>query len=201
MKMIISKKLKYIFIDAPKTGTRSLNRILVDKFYGKHKGDHKYIIPKNCEDYFKFMVLRNPYSRIVSAWWSTTQRGKDKYGWIKKAKGKKDLKTIIKLFANTKYKHKINHGQKQKIYYDVGIDQILSFENLEDDFNTLPFINEKIKLPKLNKTYNKRKPYYHYMTDKAIKIINKYYKEDFEIGNYKIYKNKKEMLSDINENI
>ena len=200
--MIISQKLKYVFLEVPKTGTRSIDKILIKYFYGKETKGHGYILNKRYKNYFKFMVIRNPYSRIVSTWWSTTQRGKDRYNWIKEAKGKSDLETILKLFINSKIKHKINHAEKQKCYYDAGVNKILRFEYLEKDFNTLPFIKEYIKLPKLNKTYNKRKSYCYYMNDKIIKIINDYYKEDFKIGNYKIYKNKKEMMKDIqNESI
>ncbi len=83
--MLISHKHKFITIDIPKTGTRSLRETLVpldvvdvvgDPFIGKSPFyQHGSIIEANevfkqlgwnIDDYFKFSTVRNPWRRYVS---------------------------------------------------------------------------------------------------------------------------------------
>lgn len=75
--MLISHKYKFVTIDIPKTGTKTMRKTFnpfID-FCGKGKDQHMDII--KCkkvfsniglpfEDYFKFCIVRNPWGRYVS---------------------------------------------------------------------------------------------------------------------------------------
>ena len=75
--MLISHKYKFLTIDIPKTGTKTIRVTLAGSFdfVGKDKNQHMGI--KKCkkffidngftfEDYFRFSIVRNPWSRYVS---------------------------------------------------------------------------------------------------------------------------------------
>ena len=119
--MLISHKHKFITIDIPKTGTRTLRETLrsvgsVD-FYGK-AGDSNHFFYQHgniigCEkgfkdrgwdfdDYFKFSVVRNPWRRYVSLllykinkakqYRNYTEEERENCSPIKKKQGKHCLK-------------------------------------------------------------------------------------------------------------
>ena len=75
--MLISHKYKFLTVDIPKTGTKTLRETLVGSFdfVGKDKNQHmgikkckKFFIDNGLpfEDYFKFSIVRNPWHRYAS---------------------------------------------------------------------------------------------------------------------------------------
>lgn len=195
--MLICHSKKFVFLAVPKTGTRSIYHLLKNKFNCSQKRDHTINIPSRCKNYYKFMTVRNPYSRLVSAWWSTVKRPKmlktDRYHWIKKANGNTDFESILKAYIKYGDTYLLNHAIKQSAYFNVGVDKVLRFEYLEKDFNTLPFIKPPTKIPLKNQTYRDREPFYKYHSNTTIKLINEYYSQDFKIGNYVKYENLTEL--------
>lgn len=72
--MIICEKHKWIFIRNPKTGSRSLSKFLLEKFDSYEYGTyHSLSVPEKCSDYKIYIVIRNPFSRAVSAWMHVRQ--------------------------------------------------------------------------------------------------------------------------------
>jgi hypothetical protein len=85
---VISKEHKFIFFQNPRTGSTMLEKVLIDEFDGrlfpepknqtekmsyKHLTYNqlltkKYITKKELDQYFKFVTVRNPYSKVVSDW-------------------------------------------------------------------------------------------------------------------------------------
>jgi hypothetical protein len=81
--MVYSHEKKYIFLRNPKTGSRSMQRILRKhgsgiNGRGPHLQPHKIIrqLGEDCwNDYFKFVFVRNPWDHFVSIWFWYKHRG------------------------------------------------------------------------------------------------------------------------------
>ena len=73
--MIISDKRRFVFVGTPKAATQSLFPWLVEQFEGRQVGMHTRKLPAGTEGYFVWSVVRNPYARAVSMWWSVTGQG------------------------------------------------------------------------------------------------------------------------------
>lgn len=194
--MIVSKKYNFVFTAIPKTGTRTICRVLMDNYDAHSVGnEHGQIMPVGCKDMYSFVVTRNPYDRAISMWWSTcvreqTGQGKD----FKKYANSSTLEGLLKWMITLPESSK-NTGSgmlltTQSAYFKNNkYDKILSFENLQDDFNTLPFLKNSIILPRLNSSSKvwggnkipKESDYTKYLTPAIIDMINLYYEKDFEL--------------------
>lgn len=169
--MLLSHSKKFVTIDIPKTGTRSLRETLVDSgfvdFVGSHLGDRKkfwqhakakYV--KKCfhemdldwDSYYKYTVVRNPWDRYVSLInysFGLTKNKQNKKGLFKKeSKTKEDFCNILK-------KHSVCETQKDFITDEHGeiiVDQVSDFYNLQQEFdNFCGNVNiEKTKLKHSN---------------------------------------------------
>ena len=185
--MIISHKHKFITIDIPKTGSRSLRESLlplgVVDFHGTpnlnaefYQHDCAIRAKKqfaknnwNWNDYFKFTIVRNPWTRYFSFFKYFKSYG-EKY--LRRDKsinwGKSELnqgRHCVELFKDKDYqtvlKNIILNNNSQDSYYcdkngEIIVDHIASFEDLSNEFFFL--CNQVgIKTPNLqhgNKTSN-----------------------------------------------
>ena len=65
-------KLKLIYVDPPKTGSQSIDRLFEHYYGGTHikftrrTDKHSKKIPSDCEDYNIAATVRNPYTRAYS---------------------------------------------------------------------------------------------------------------------------------------
>lgn len=70
---MISHKYKFIFIHIPKTGGLSVFNALMpfcddDKFMRGHASQSDYLKISKLENYYQFSFVRNPFARLVSAY-------------------------------------------------------------------------------------------------------------------------------------
>ena len=196
--MFVCHNPKIVFVAIPKTGTRSIYAALQNNFGGSILNDHARKIPKTYGGYFKFCVVRNPYDRICSDYWSRCQREHDRYGFIENFK-KRNLENNLENYLDIISLDSRHRDFEQYNFIEGNnINQILHFENLQEDFNNLPFVTSPIELPLINTTSKKvfspktkaftipRPSWEELVTSAAAKKINKLFKKDFELLNYKM---------------
>lgn len=200
--MIYSKQLKYVFVAIPKTGTRSTYKILKEKYGAIEYIDHWHIVPEEMEDFYKFTIVRNPYDRFVSLWWSTTQRPafNGAGGQFGKLAGGNDIKSMISWMIKSKKDNKINREHifghqlllPQSVWLnETNFDVILDTETLNRDFSTkLNFVDPADKLDMINPTIitteangpaRVQDTWYHIRDNETLDMINYYYAEDFNL--------------------
>ncbi|MFC3809467.1 sulfotransferase family 2 domain-containing protein [Lacihabitans lacunae] len=195
LKMFLPKGA--IFIHIPKAAGISFQKGIFKSTEFGHVKYSKYetkLGSDRMEKLFKFTIMRNPYTRLESA-----------YDYLKTGgrKAKNDLKyqniltkysdysDFVLNFFNDYDLQDFEHFQTQFSWFKSlngksELDFIGKYENLQNDFNfiknKLGILNNEI-LPFDNKTGKKVEKIY---TTEMINIINLVYKEDFLIGNYKM---------------
>jgi len=195
--MIVSDQHQFVFVAIPKTGTRSIYNICQRQYGFKIYKEHCEIVPEVYQDYKKFTIVRNPYDRFLSMWWSTCIRPDDRgaAGAVKKTvNGSKDLHDLLKYLC-IKNDDDFGPGKlftRQCDYLDcTSFDYILHTENLQEEFSTLPFLDKEKNnsLGNINSTRSKWKKNvevrntdpWEYIDQESLDMINEYYKQDFEL--------------------
>jgi hypothetical protein len=167
--------------------------------------DHKNHILKN---YKIFAIVRNPFDRIISEYgfwikyYKLHKNDKYLYNFINELKeiyntfeaNPQNLNNFIqKVLGNNKYEYELD-GHLIPMYKYVYVNkteliaEILKYENLNIEFNK--FIkNNNINLPKdsLLVTHSNTSGIQltrKHLDDKSIKLIQEYYKKDFELFGY-----------------
>ena len=201
--MLISHKHKFLTIDIPKTGTKTMRETLVGSFDFVGKDKNQHISIKKCrkffidngfpfEDYFKFSIVRNPWSRYVSfcsyvfdrvSFFESHMDSLDKkseaykrlrrqntcyIGLIKKADNdrKKLMKNLIETIP-TQYNFLSESDGS------VQIDMIATTENLNEDikiFCKKVGIKEDLKISHANKS-SRSEPIKDYYTQELIDTV------------------------------
>jgi hypothetical protein len=190
---------KLIFIHIPKNAGISIEESLFGAKVG-HKTIRQFEShdKKKYVNYFKFTIVRNPYDRLVSAFYFLKKGGrnsKDKDWAEKNLKGIEDFEQFLYLLKNKDFANVIlkwQHFTPQYKYLinssnEVNLDFVLKFENLESDFQKLTQrINFKsMKLEHKNKS--KRKNWSEYYNPETKLIIYELYRKDFELFYKELY--------------
>jgi hypothetical protein len=193
--MIVSAEHKFVYMAPQKTGTTSLQIVLRNKFnaevWGWEKlgikphhthrlgqnGKHIIRLPKIFQDYFVFCTVRNPYERTISQYCHFVRANKFDGSFSQYLK-----KYLPNKFEGLYYDLKQYDGyQAPKDCVVFKISSFLRLENLEEDFNKLPFVKEWTPIPKLNETPSGCNPKY---TKRTAALVAKYRAEDFEVFGY-----------------
>lgn len=206
--MYIVNNPKIVFVDIPKTGSRSILRVLEREFpspNGIKMKDHIMRIGSNHKDYYSFTVVRNPYARVCSLWWSTCKRGNDNYDFvagIKQSGFDNTLEGFLGFMQKVRFGrvanahrmkgHRLNFITTQADFINNNnFDKILYNERLDDDLGTLPFLAEDVQVPHVNVTTQKahnnpviRPPMSRLLTPRCVELINSLYAEDFDLLEY-----------------
>ncbi len=175
--MIISDKYKYLFVEMYNTGSTTISNEMCELYDGKrilrkHSRYHEFLKTATEEQkkYFVFSGIRNPMDSIVTEYLKLKNNHRGKYtnpkdwlvngGYVKEGQ--------LKLYADVT-NNKLTFEQYFKKYYKVPYDKwsrldhakfdfVMHYENLQNDFTTVLHklnIEEKRKLPQLNKTEGK----------------------------------------------
>ena len=188
---MICEKYKVIFIHIPKTGGISLNHMF-DMFeytgkimkYKSIDGMHlnacqiKDRFPQHFKDFFKFTVIRNPWSRLYSAYivyYNNILRAKKERPsfdyWLYKVIRKKRITSQFQMIS---------------IDGKIVVDHIMRFENLNQEWKELCKKINKPFEPMVRKNYYKYKPItlQEAYKQKNIDYVAEMYKKDIEYFNY-----------------
>jgi hypothetical protein len=211
---MINHKYKIIFIHIPKCAGTSISNLLFDTknqkwkvpnydiHYGwcpKRKIHMQHATPNQLlelglidesiwNNYLKFTVVRNPWSRAESGykWLRKTYKIRDSFeNYITKS-GK--FKAVMTDNSNKRYRG--DHLNKQMDYLNVkelnNIDRVLRFENIQNEINSLLKDIElsNLQLPFYKKRKNKKKHYSHFYDEYKKSLIDKYFADDIDHLNY-----------------
>ena len=207
--MDVLNEEKIIFIHIPKTAGSAIELLLLkskknvykNKFYGISKfnnhskamhhltaKDLKSIL-NNYNDFFKFTIIRNPYSKLISEYyWCEVEN----MGYKSKQSFDKFLDDIEIIVNNNKYEDSIYYDHFMPQYFfvydenkDIIVDYIGKYEKLNE---SVQFIKSKFNITSELPIFEK---YINRMTNKIIlnesqknRIYN-LYKKDFQLFDYK----------------
>lgn len=138
----------------------------------------KRFYPERFEIYKKFTIVRNPYTKCISAYFyqAKGEQLREDYfkkhfrGWLEKfyAVDKVDL-LQSEYFENVKY------------------DYVLKTETLSEDFRKMAIelkIDPTLPRENVNKTSHPSSHYLQMLSSESIEFINNFFKKDFELLNY-----------------
>ena len=223
--MIIGE-LKCIFIDITKTAGTSVGSVFRE-YGGKYKHNYFYnssvnkyfdslhnerLIYTNDEkykDYYKFTIVRNPYSRLLSYFFwfrEISKTSKDHY--LFKYLYSEDYNIFVENLYKYWYIFKKHMDFKPMIdwirddNYNILVDRIYYFEDLNNEWKILSDkLNINDTLPHLYNTNSSKRNIF--VSEKTKYIINELYNKDFKIFKYKKVeiKQKYNMNQEINNNL
>lgn len=188
MALLINKTQRWGFIHIPKTGGTSITKILENQPDTQRVTGHDTARRfENPKELFIFTFVRNPFTRLVSAYFHGLRKGEHNYNfeeYIKKSNGKG-----LHLRPQTVY---INSNNKEKSISYIG-----KYENFETDLkfvlNKLDIKNYKIPHDNRNPIYdkhpnlNQEKYYKYFYTEEWMKDwVRERYKDDFKQFNYEL---------------
>ncbi len=190
-------ELQCIFIHIPKCAGQSVRATLFNDLQPGHINVYTYqqIFPRSIYNkYFKFSIVRNPWDRLVSAYFFMKSGGAHKkdLDWAEENLGSfTDFPTFVKYglplakiqtWPHFRPQVEFLKGQNEKIE----LDYIGRFENIENDFDYIrKRLGVKTELLYVNRTKSKRDPYQTYYSDEIREIAAEVYKEDIEAFDYK----------------
>jgi len=199
--MPISHKYKAIFVHIPKTAGTSIEKAmnirkidesilrshkLVDIKGVKYAPQHftsnilkRHKITKPYWDsYFKFAIVRHPYSRVLS-----------EYFWVFKQLNEFDSNHfsvfLDSYYLNINSDHKLSQYEYLTIDGELAVDYVGKFENLDESFEIIKNkIDLEANLPKIQVSNNKT-DYLKLLTKEQKQKIFEIYKDDFTFFGYK----------------
>jgi len=181
---------KIIFVHINKNAGSSIITVLKKKkFHLTIKELIELLGGSEIDNAFKFTVVRNPYDRVVSQYLHRVKTNQS----LLRDNPISFNKWVELVYGNQK--DYFYHNKQYKMFYtqlkwlrdfsgNVKVDRILRFETLNEDFQELcNDLNIDLSLPHTNRSdINVHIKY----NEKSIKIIQSYFKEDFEHFGYEI---------------
>jgi len=196
--MIISKKHKYVYVSVMKSGTHSMYHALQKYYEGLHyprdfneNGNgpyHSNVVPSEFLDFYRFTVVRNPYSRAISAWnvCVNVDPYMSAYSNVLKDKSFLGFAKWLNSFQEPGRAGYVVEPMYKWLKPSGNFDKIIHLENINNEFKNLTFydsINKKIKIPDLLSRTDKSDWKKHYTKEIADLIYN-WAKKDFELYGY-----------------
>ena len=204
-KLILKGKEKYslkgfddhkcVFIHIPKAGGVSLALNLFDNLGYGHRPIYKYLYifnQKELTSYFKFTFTRNPWDRLVSAYFFLKSGGfhEEDAQWFKDNLSKySDFEDFVSNWLNKDNIYKGIHFIPQyefiTINSKIAVDKIYKIEEFQksvDDINKR--LDTSMVITHENKTTSRKKDYKSYYNKETQKIVANVYKKDILLFNY-----------------
>ena len=177
------KNHNMIFVNIPKTAGVSISRWLAENVNGQYLGkpieaNKHMIFRKVAEKYnpeFTFSVVRNPWDRLVSG-----------FHYYNKKRSPSVRGKTFETFVRSKKLGKLGKNQYhylQDAMGDIGVDYVIRFENLDEDFKKIQdMLDCHIPLTKSNSTAHTN--YTNYYTKETRDIVKEIYAADIKEFGY-----------------
>ncbi len=185
---------KSVFVHIPKCAGVSVCRALYGDLAGGHETFNNYLHifePRCILNYFKFTFVRNPWDRLVSAYFFLKNGGFNKRDrdWFNQELGNvPNFDHFVKQWLNRTNIWKWHHFRPQYHYVlerrrKVSLDFIGYVENIDADFKyVVGRIGSKGALPRSNAS--RHGSYLDYYTPEARDIVAEVYSEDIRMLGY-----------------
>lgn len=204
--MIYSLRHRFVFVSCPRCSSHSIYRVLRSKRYGGRvvPGFHPRAIRREHRDWFKFAAVRNPYDRTMSQWWVICHS--DPREWHRSRKQNGTLRDIRKAIGKASLERYLEYllehreqimrsgapdrewvvGQAQWYWPLVGqLHRMIRIEDLEADFESLPFVARRETFGRLNRHGSERRaPRAELLTPRVIELVHEWAGEDFDFYDY-----------------
>lgn len=187
-------KNRCIFVHIPKVAGSSVKSVLFPGQLGPgHRLAMDYYLenPKKFQDYFVFCFVRNPYDRLVSAYFYLMEGGKtsaDRRFRDNHLLHYRDFADFVENGLNKPEIAQWWHFRPQYLYLvnfegELIVDYIGRMENIDDDFDEIcRRIGVSATLPHANKSV--RNDYSQYYTPHLQELAYRFYQKDFEMLGY-----------------
>ena len=189
--MIVSARHKFCFVSTPKCGTNSLYAVLEERFGGvrQRPGFHRNIVPKSAAGFFRWTVVRNPFARAVSNWWSTVKNPANRrvaLAELRTVKGQTDFEVFMEWMiegpAESLACRCLRQNMTDWLRPAEPFQAVLHLERLEEEVLDLPFW-KPAPLPHQNRS-DGRSPWRTFITEKARDLVLVWAGPDFERFGY-----------------
>jgi len=188
-------KLNCIYVHIPKSAGISINMSLFGNKGGGHKTASQYrkiFGPTTFRKYFKFTFVRNPYSRLLSAYLFLKEGGmndKNRRWAEENLHPFSTFQDFVSKWVTPENIYSYYHFLPQHHFLcdknmNLLVDFIGRIENIEDDFATIcNRLDVKTDLQTLNQKSESRdwKSYYN---PSMIEVVHDVYQKDFELLGY-----------------
>lgn len=181
-----------IFIHIPKTAGTSLYNLI--GYTGIGHVNYRWYESRSREKfnrYFKFAFVRNPWDRLVSAFFYLKKGGSntmDKHWATQNISGYSDFDSFVRNWLSVSNVQKYFHFIPQHKFIcddslNVKMDYVGRFENLNEDFDLISQkLNLNHTLPYINRS--RRHAYQGYYSAETKAIVAQVYQTDVELFGY-----------------
>jgi hypothetical protein len=186
-----------IFVHIPKAAGISVAMALFGNLAGGHTAarDYRKVFGRDFWRYFKFTFVRNPYTRLVSAYeflkggghpaWMSNQRFRDEV-----LSEYVDFSDFVLRWLKPRHRWPEPHFRPQHEFLELGGGLVMDFvgrvERIDDDFATVcERLGVQARLGRLNETREKHAALGTYYTSDAVeRRVRDFYARDFELFGY-----------------
>ena len=186
---------KSIFVHVPKSAGRSVRESLYNNEPGAHRtllGYHTMLDPELYAECFKFSFVRNPWDRLVSAFFYLKNKDmRSNQKWAKQNISQfNDFNTFVKEWVNPKniWTYVFFRPQYQFMCLEgkqPAVDFIGFYENLVPDFCAVrDRVNPSATLQEKNRNWLRDKDFRDIYTDETRAIAAEVYADDIKLFGY-----------------
>ncbi len=173
-----------MYVSTPKAGTHTFYHLLETKFDGRQKEGpyHQNIIDPCYKEFFKFTSVRHPFSRAVSIWHSLLfrERYRDLFlGYIGGDSFLEFARWLSRLNENNRPRGRggVMLPPQSEWLKGLSFDKIIKIENINFEFNDLPFVSEKLgEIPVVLK--RDHQSWNDVCCDESRDLLSRYYERD-----------------------
>jgi hypothetical protein len=185
--------LPFLFIHVPKTGGNAIKntKFFKDSIYFFHTSIND-VIRKGKKYKSSYTIVRNPYDRLVSAFFYLQDGGMKNVWDIKSMKKQQKYKNNFKEFV--KNLHKFINDTHYKPQYtflsdennNIKVTHILKQESLNDDYIKLQqmYGYSPVSIKKIN--ISNHEDYNQYYDEETKQLVKEFYQKDFKLLNYQM---------------